>query len=90
MKVLADVTEALIGAAFLDSGFSAARACINLFIPDPQATEPEITCAPTKLRVGAGVLEVESLLGYQFRNKAVLLEPLTHPTCCTDATMHSY
>jgi len=90
MKVLADVTEALIGAAFLDSGFSAARACINLFVPDLQAIEPETTCAPPKLGVSACVLEVESLIGYQFRNKAILLEALTHPTYSTDATTQSY
>jgi len=90
MKVHADVAEAVIGAAVLDSGISAARDCINLFIRELQAIVPRTTWAITKPGLSDGVLEVESLLGYRVRNKAILLEALTHPTCSADATTQSY
>jgi dsRNA-specific ribonuclease len=90
MKVLADVTEALIGAAFLDSGLQAARSCINVFVSEIRVTEPEIASSLTNHGMRTGALEAESLIGYQFLNKILLLEALTHPTYGTNTTTESY
>jgi dsRNA-specific ribonuclease len=90
MKVLADVTEALIGAAFVDSGFAGARSCINIFIPSIRVAEPKIVYPPVDVLTSEEMLQAESMIGYKFQNKAILLEALTHPSHNTDRNRQSY
>lgn len=84
-KTLADVVEALIGAAYVEGGMDKALACISLLLPDEDwrslALGREILyqAAPTCVtELPATMKPVEGLLGYTFRNKALLVEALTH------------
>jgi dsRNA-specific ribonuclease len=82
-KVLADVVEALIGAAMLDGGITKALACLQVFLPElnwqPLETRrsflyqrvPRIELPPT-------LQPVESLIGYQFKKPGLLIEAMTH------------
>ena len=87
-KILADVVEALIGAAFTDGGMPKALACPRVFLPElnwqPLAIRqadlyglvPDVDL-PTTLQ------SLERLIGYQFSKKALLIEALTHASCNT-------
>jgi dsRNA-specific ribonuclease len=93
MKVLADVVEALIGAAYVDGGLDVARTCIHAFLPNirveaPQPNKPSITSHldPSS----SAVLKAEAIIGYHFRNKTILFEALTHPSCDRDIQIESY
>lgn len=98
-KVLADVVEALIGGAFLDSGYEGAATCISRFLPEVPITAPldifaggthtESVFAPTSLANGH-LADVERLIGYQFKNRGYLLEAITHPSCEHDSYTSSY
>lgn len=88
-KVLADVVEALIGAAYLDGGLSRSRACVHVFLPEISVTAPE---PPTHSCVARGrtVFEAEALIGREFHSTTVLLEALTHPSCSNEVEAVSY
>ena len=89
-KVLADVVEALIGAAMLDGGFPAALACLRVFLPelDWQPLEvrqvslferaPDVALPPT-------LHLCEELSGHTFRKKSLLIEAMTHASCSSGA-----
>ena len=96
-KVLADVVEALIGAAFIDRGFSSARACIHTFLRDIHTHAPNfgLLAAGERLRRAnsENILadtKVEVLIGHEFRDKGLLVEALTHPSCERDTVTESY
>ncbi|KAI4095920.1 MAG: hypothetical protein Q9206_000152 [Seirophora lacunosa] len=85
-KTLADVVEALIGAAFLDGGFAKAIGILKVLLPKPawslveerneilrtthQASESSIICPPH-------FTQLEELVGYAFTLKSLALEALT-------------
>lgn len=85
-KVLADVVEALVGAAMVDGGFPRALACLRVFLPelDWQPLEerqvslrglaPDVAL-PTTLHL------CEELVGHPFTKKALLIEAMTHGSC---------
>ncbi|KAL3463565.1 hypothetical protein BJX64DRAFT_276446 [Aspergillus heterothallicus] len=99
-KVLADVVEALIGAAYIDGGHSKAQACLRTFLPEVEITTPEMIIArdtrpeqqqqqrlrPHPIQYAA----LEQSIGYTFTNKALLTEALTHPSCQHDSSTQSY
>ncbi|PYI20785.1 dicer-like protein 2-1 [Aspergillus violaceofuscus CBS 115571] len=91
-KVLADVVEALIGAAYLDGGFDRAHACIRRFLPEVDLEHLGQTLplaeSPTQHTVNDEKL-VERI-GYTFQSPAILVEALTHPSCQHDASTQSY
>jgi dsRNA-specific ribonuclease len=87
-KVLADVVEALIGAAFFDGGICLARACMHTFLPISRIDAPDFD--PAGQNLGIAVMEAESVIGYQFRSKALLVEALTHPSQDRDTSTESY
>lgn len=89
-KVLADVVEALIGAAFVDGGFHVARACIHTFLPSIRIQIPEFEVPVCEQNLCNAIIKVEPLIGHQFHNKALLLEALTHPSCDRDIHTESY
>jgi dsRNA-specific ribonuclease len=93
-KTLADVVEALVGAAFIDGGLSAAIACIHTFLPDIHIQSPgsgfggyRHGAKSTNLPTSANA---ELLIGYRFLNKTLLLEATTHPSYERDAITESY
>jgi dsRNA-specific ribonuclease len=89
-KTLADVSQALFAAAYLDAGHGLARSCIKIFIPEIRSEQPTF-----KMPRGARLPrreeeEVQQLVGYQFRNITVLLQALTHPSCASHGSEESY
>ncbi|KAF2669714.1 hypothetical protein BT63DRAFT_267528 [Microthyrium microscopicum] len=80
MKVLADVVEALIGAAYIDSGFDTARRCLNAFLPEIHIETPHTTRSLPSRENTSFIARAESIIGYEFKQKAILLEALTHPS----------
>jgi dsRNA-specific ribonuclease len=96
-KVLADVVEALIGAALIDRGLSGATKCAHRFIPEvhPQTPweflEPLLRCLESSNRGGPPHLaQAEALLNYNFQNPSLLTESLTHPSLASDFSTPSY
>ncbi|KAF2403577.1 P-loop containing nucleoside triphosphate hydrolase protein [Trichodelitschia bisporula] len=82
-KVIADVVEALIGAAMLDGGVPAAQSCITLFLSDFQLAPIKESVAELFSHASDAALNLaslETLVGYIFRKKSLLLEAITHPS----------
>jgi dsRNA-specific ribonuclease len=90
-KVLADVVEALIGAAYMDGNDSQeserrSLACMKLFLPElpwdtvqgniARCQYPQL---PEDVSVGH-FATVEAMIGYQFQNHMLIAEALTHPS----------
>lgn len=81
-KVLADVVEALIGAALVDGGVAKAYQCIQIFLPkETWYPEAEIfhrltsdlgPCSHTSLDL------LEQLIGHHFSHPTLLVEAVTH------------
>ncbi|KAK0222957.1 hypothetical protein EDD85DRAFT_778913 [Armillaria nabsnona] len=103
-KVLADVIESTIGAAYLHGGLELGYECVKFFGLD-------LTWQPTVDRIESSIQrvsriepevkkrielpertisQVESMLGYEFRHKLTLLEALTHPSHQQDFGTISY
>lgn len=93
-KVLADVVEALIGAAYLDGGFSKANTCIQRFLPSVDIERLDIPAVPLHLPPSPDAYTVdprlEQHIGYSFTNPSLLVEALTHPSCQYDSSTQSY
>ena len=91
-KVTADVVEALIGAAYIDSGMNSARQCIHAFLPDVRALPPPLPTYPSfdQTSNSVTILKAESVVGRQFSNKTLLIEALTHPCCDRNVQTESY
>lgn len=85
MKVLADVVESLIGAAFLAGGMGNARRCMSLLLPEVREQVnfiEESTESSTPLATSNRLIDhATKIVGYSFRSNRVLLEALTHPSC---------
>lgn len=85
-KTLADVVEALIGAAYVDGGEEKTLACLAVFLPEvswaPLSQYHRILCDSYELDVKfpPNFAHVEQLINHSFRHKALLLEALTHPS----------
>jgi dsRNA-specific ribonuclease len=80
MKVLADVVEALVGAAYIDGGFDAARKCLHVFLPEIRSEPPQTTRSLPTTTSTSRIVKAESIIGYEFKKKTMLLEALTHPS----------
>lgn len=96
-KILADVVESLIGAAYLEGGYEKALRCINLFVPEnnlkslPFRIESMFARADSPPSVSSTNLrDLETLIGYEFRHKALLVEAITHPSYISDMNSVSY
>ncbi|KAF1812933.1 ATP-dependent helicase dcl2 [Eremomyces bilateralis CBS 781.70] len=91
-KVIADVVEALIGAAYVEFQHDEARKCINLFLPEIRAKAPILKRPGVPVSPGSHshLNEIEALIGYSFLDRSILLEAVTHPAGSTDAHTESY
>ncbi|KAJ9270498.1 hypothetical protein DTO212C5_3287 [Paecilomyces variotii] len=91
-KVLADVVEALIGAAFIDGGVGKAIRCLRLFLPDfewwplDDRINQLYDAVPEESRPFSHLSQVERVIGHTFTKRALLVEALTHP-CSRDDYM---
>lgn len=91
-KVLADVVEALIGAAYLEGGLPKARACIHTFLPEVSDHAPDFAIRsrpPTETKI-ANLDKLIPRIGYYFKHEYLLVEALTHPSCFYDVQTQSY
>ncbi|KAL2818617.1 hypothetical protein BJX63DRAFT_58166 [Aspergillus granulosus] len=99
-KVLADVVEALIGAAYIDGGHAKAQACLRTFLPELQIITPAMVMAqhsrpdqqpqPQSQSRLIQSKALEQSIGYTFTDKTLLIEALTHPSCQHDSSTQSY
>lgn len=95
-KVLADVVEALVGAAYLDGGFEKALACLAIFLPKvswstalkAEAILLEVYGLP--VQSAAYLDQIERCIQYNFNVKSLLLEATTHATYRGSNTSASY
>lgn len=87
-KTLADVVEALIGAAYIDGGANKALSCLAVFLPEvPWALsslqiEKLQTTYDVSIQYPPNLARLENLIGYTFDRKSILVEALTHPSHC--------
>ena len=93
-KTLADVMEALIGAAFVDGGLAKAFTCIETLLPG-ENWSPQHTCIDRLLAESIGGKNVElalleKVVGHHFNHSALLLEATTHASFPYNKTGLSY
>lgn len=85
-KTLADVVEALIGAAYLDGGEAKTLACLSVFLPEiswaPLSQHHQNLCRSYELDVQfpPNFTHLEQLINHTFHQKPLLVEALTHPS----------
>lgn len=85
-KILADVVEALIGVAYLDGGLKKAITCLTILLPEVSWSCAEKAPAillevyKTQNRSLVQPTHVEKLIQYDFDQKILLMEALTHPS----------
>ncbi|KAG8215560.1 hypothetical protein J3R82DRAFT_7403 [Butyriboletus roseoflavus] len=95
-KMLADVVESLIGAAYLHGGFDLGVACAQLFGLGlewrtlPQCVEMALSRVENTEEVSTQLNNVERMLGYTFRRRLLLVESLTHASYQYDNRTVSY
>lgn len=88
VKLLACAVEALIGAAFLDSDLSNAIDCASFFLPEIKEWSwtalfdgTYLMSRPKPNDFPFYLTGLESLMGYLFHDKSLLVEAMTHPSC---------
>ncbi|KAK4953351.1 Dicer-like protein 2 [Elasticomyces elasticus] len=93
-KVLADVVEALIGAAYMDGGLANAYHCIQVFLQDEtwySASQIFEHLTPEASPASIGSLhDLERLVGHRFTNPTLLIEAITHASLPFQRTGMSY
>ncbi|KAI0032776.1 P-loop containing nucleoside triphosphate hydrolase protein [Vararia minispora EC-137] len=95
-KVLADVVEATIGAAYIHGSFDLATACINIFDvgfplqPLVDRAEQMRSRAEDFNHYPIQLTAVEEIIGYNFERRSLLIEALTHASYQSDLSMVSY
>lgn len=90
-KTLADVLEALIGAAYQDGGLSKAMVCISVFLDDlhwqdvSTSRDTLFSLARSDVALPPDLEPVEELTGYKFRKTSLLVEAMTHAAFAGDS-----
>ncbi|GAB7360413.1 hypothetical protein MBLNU230_g8369t1 [Neophaeotheca triangularis] len=93
-KVLADVVEALIGAAYVDGGLPKAYQCIKTLLPretwsDHTESLGSLKADPTRSS-SVNLPKLEELIGHKFNQPSLLLEAVTHASSQGAASSMSY
>jgi endoribonuclease Dicer len=95
-KVLADVVEALIGAAYFHGGFAVGIECMKVFDLDiswrplPECIDAMYSRVIDFAYYPTQITTVESILGYTFHHKTIAVEALTHASYQSDLETISY
>ncbi|KIJ59660.1 hypothetical protein HYDPIDRAFT_118283 [Hydnomerulius pinastri MD-312] len=95
-KMLADVVESLIGAAYVHGGFDLGVSCAKLFglglewktLSD--CVDMALSRVESTDEVSKQLINVEKMLGYEFKRKLLLVESLTHASYQYDDRTVSY
>jgi hypothetical protein len=92
-KTLADIVEAVVGAAFLDGGFPKALSCLKVILPEvswlPLAERINMllfaVCdSPRSLTIPPNFMILETLLDHTFTRKHLFSIPSTFPYQCLE------
>lgn len=82
MKTIADVVEALIGAAFVDGGLEKAHRCLQFLLPGETWWPVSHSCNSLVADVAATpyrtLEQLELLVGHRFKHPTLLVEATTH------------
>lgn len=95
-KTLADVVEALIGAAYVDGGVNKVLSCLAVFVPEVAWAQPSLQIEKLRATYDVSVRypppfsRLENLINYTFDKKSLLVEALTHPSHHGSKTCASY
>lgn len=95
-KTLADVVEALIGAAYVDGGVNKVLSCLAVFVPEVAWDQPSLQIEKLRATYDISVQypppfsRLENLINYTFDKKSLLVEALTHPSHHGSKTCASY
>lgn len=93
-KVLADVVEALIGAAYVDGGLAKAYACIRTLLPKETWWDSDVLLSTVLKEVPstdtANFAILAKLIGHSFSHRGLLLEAVTHASYPNNRVSHSY
>ncbi|KAF8891292.1 hypothetical protein BD779DRAFT_1670921 [Infundibulicybe gibba] len=95
-KVLADVVESLIGAAYLHGGIDLGYECAKFFDlglkwqPLPERLASMLLRVEKHENVPPQLAYVEAIIGYNFNHKLLLVEALTHSSYEQDLRTMSY
>jgi dsRNA-specific ribonuclease len=95
-KVLADVVEALIGAAYVDGGLQRAAECVQVFLPEVNHQKVDEILRNGDLLDHSVVYQqdhfasLQRLLDRQFNSLNLLVEAITHPSLTYDFSTASY
>lgn len=95
-KTLADVVEALIGAAYVDGGANKVLNCLAVFLPEVAWAQPSLHIEKLRATYDDSVQypppfsRLENLINYTFEKKSLLVEALTHPSHHGSKTCASY
>lgn len=91
-KMVADVVESLIGAAYTCGGMSKALQCVALLVPTSKSSsfkwqeialsrDQLFNLAPGDAILSKDLKPLEEAMGYTFTKKSLLIEAMTHPSC---------
>lgn len=93
-KVLADVVEALIGAAYVDGGLPRAYKCIQALLPDEAWWDSGLLFGEILGEAECGdalnMSPLEELIGHRFEHPSLLLEAITHASYASNRNGLSY
>ncbi|KIK27403.1 hypothetical protein PISMIDRAFT_93262 [Pisolithus microcarpus 441] len=95
-KMLADVVESLIGAAYIHGGFDLGIECARLFQLglDLSGVQDNVERILSRVESSPGfssrLVDVERMIGYTFQRKLLLVEALTHASYHFDTETVSY
>ena len=85
-KTLADVVEAIIGAAYLDGGEPKVLACLKIFslqakwVPFQSCISTLLKALPTSQKLSESFHHLESLISHTFTYGSLLVGSITHPS----------
>ncbi|KUI57727.1 Dicer-like protein 2 [Cytospora mali] len=84
-KTLADVVESIIGVSYIDGGLPKALHCMSLFLGEGKFDDFSVTrdtlfgaAEPKNMVLPSVFRPLEELIGYEFREKSLLVEAMTH------------